>query len=210
MKKKATLVQRVGDCKFDSKNKHNCTLYIDGDWVTNNSTGLVYRGYTPKGIDHVENESGYHMCNELDTSTRRTISSKTNVCVLGNGQYMGLKISNDKIGYNGRLANDYLSKNPVVVYYQLATPVITEIDLEGFPYIYKDGHIFLNSEIAPVVEIDYSINQSQQIQSNNETLQRHELDILDLDNLIVSFVDCEYRLKLLAFNIQHDILGECK
>lgn len=200
MKKKATLIQRVGICKFDSKDKYDCRLYIDGDWATNNSTGLIYRGYTPKGIDHVENESGYHICNSLTTSTRRGISSKTDVCVLGNGQYMGLKISNDKIGYNGRLANDYLSKNPVVVYYQLATPVITEVDLEGFPYIYKDGHIFLNGEITPTVGIEYSINQGHRISSQVETLQRHEQQFTKLERYFADLVHSDYNFALLRFS----------
>lgn len=101
----------------------------------------------------------------------------------------------------------WFEANPTTVYYQLTTPVVTEIDLENFPLVYKDGHIFLNSEIAPVVEIDYNINQSQQIQSNNETLQRHELDILDLDNLIVSFVNAEYNLRLLKFNMELSMMA---
>ena len=201
MKKKATLIQRVGICKFDSKDKYDCRLYIDRDWAANNSTGLVYRDYTPKGIDLVENESGYHICNSLTTSTRITISSKTDVCVLGDGQYIGLKISNDKIGYNGRLANDYLSKNPVVVYYQLATPVITEVDLEGFPYIYKDGHIFLNSEIAPTTEIIYSINQCQQISASNEDIIRHEKELTYLQKLIAQYVQVDYESALLSLKV---------
>ena len=200
MKKKATLIQRVGMCKFDSKDKYNCGLYIDGDWATNNSTGFIYRGYTPKGIDHVENKNGYHICSDLATSTRTDIHSKTNICVLGDGQYMGLKISNDKVGYKGTLANDYLSKNPITVYYELATPVVTEINLEEFPLVYKDGHIFLNSEIAPVVEISYNVNQTQQIQANNETLQRHELDIDNLDSLIAGFIHADYQLRLFQFD----------
>lgn len=100
-----------------------------------------------------------------------------------------------------------LHANPLVTTYPLETPIITEIDLDGYPYIYKDGHIFLNSEIAPVVEINYNVNQSQQIQSNNETLQRHELDILDLDNLIVSFVNAEYNLRLLKFDMELSMMA---
>lgn len=101
----------------------------------------------------------------------------------------------------------WLTQNPITVQYELAEPVITEIDLEGFPYIYKDGHIFLNSEIAPVVEIDYNVNQSQLIIGNGETLLRHEQEILDLDKLIVSFVDCEYRLRLLKFDMELSMIA---
>ena len=119
-----------------------------------------------------------------------------------------LRIYKGKVSSNNTtILREYLSKKPVTVCYELATPVVTEIDLENFPLVYKDGHIFLNSEIAPVVEIDYNINQSQQIQANNETLQRHELDILDLDNLIVSFVNAEYNLRLLKFNMELSMMA---
>ena len=112
-----------------------------------------------------------------------------------------------KTTLGAKTVKQWFEANEVSVYYQLETPVVTEIDLENFPLVYKDGHIFLNSEIAPVVEIAYNINQSQQIQSNNETLQRHELDILDLDNLIVSFVNAEYNLRLLKFNMELSMMA---
>ena len=102
---------------------------------------------------------------------------------------------------------NWLRSNNIVTLYELETPIVTEIDLENFPFIYKDGHIFLNSEIAPVVEIAYNVNQTQQIQANNETLQRHELDILDLDNLIVSFVNAEYNLRLLKFDMELSMMA---
>ena len=84
----------------------------------------------------------------------------------------------------------YLSLNPITVYYELATPIVTEVDIEGFPYIYKDGHIIINStDITPTIEIGYNINQSQQIKSCNETLIRHEKDIMQLDELISLYVN---------------------
>ena len=85
---------------------------------------------------------------------------------------------------------------------QLATPIITEIDLEGFPYIYKDGHIFLNTDIAPVSEITYSINQQQQIEASNEDLMRHEKKITNLHKLIATYVNVEYESTLLALNLE--------
>ena len=77
----------------------------------------------------------------------------------------------------------YFDSHPLDLHHELATPIITEIDLEGYPYAYKDGHIFLNSDIAPTTEITYSINQAQQIESANENLQRHEKEISHLQDL---------------------------
>lgn len=206
MKKKATLIQRVGHVMLDGSEEWGVYPTMEQDKT------LLFQSKA----DCKQGKSSHCVSDRFPYS-----GSLWNSGFDGEGVMMGgggstykrvdLRIYKGKVSSNNTtILREYLSKNPVTVYYELATPVITEVDLEGFPYVYKDGHIFLNSEIAPVVEINYNINQSQQIQSNNETLQRHELDILDLDNLIVSFVDCEYRLKLLAFNIQHDILGECK
>lgn len=214
MKKKATLIKRLDCITFDGSSDENWHTwgstnstshlnnyhYVDG---TNNTKNLKVKVDPSWIVSRLGYGGGYN-------------SKKTGATL--NSSYFAFSIPKNSIGAGSgdtdsmyeKSGRAWLSQNPITVYYELATPVVTEIDLENFPLVYKDGHIFLNSEIAPVVEIDYNINQSQQIQSNNETLQRHELDILDLDNLIVSFVDCEYRLKLLAFNIQHDILGECK
>lgn len=94
-----------------------------------------------------------------------------------------------------------LSQNPTTVLYELVTPIITEIDLEGYPYVYKGGHIFLNSEIAPTTQITYNINQSHQIESANENLQRHEKEISRLQKLIAQYIQVEYESTLLSLKI---------
>ena len=103
----------------------------------------------------------------------------------------------DKVG----IFKQWLSQNPLTVLYELNTPIITEIDLEGYPYAYKDGHIFLNSEIAPTTQITYSINQAQQIESANENLQRHEKEISHLQKLIAQYIQVEYESTLLSLKI---------
>ena len=102
---------------------------------------------------------------------------------------------------NTQALQSLLSQNPITVLYELATPIITEVDLEGFPYIYKDGHIFLNSDIAPTTQITYSINQAQQIESANENLQRHEKEISHLQKLIAQYIQVEYESTLLSLKI---------
>lgn len=96
----------------------------------------------------------------------------------------------------------WMRDNTPVVTYRLATPVITEIDLEGYPYIYKDGHIFLNTDIAPTSEITYSINQQQQIEASNEDLMRHEKKITNLHKLIGTYVNVDYKNTLLSLNLE--------
>lgn len=95
--------------------------------------------------------------------------------------------------------NELLGKS---VYYELATPIITEVDIEGYPYIYKDGHIFLNGEIAPKIEIKYSINQSHIIESQNQDVLRHEKEIDYLYKLIGEYVRADYTSTLMTLNLE--------
>ena len=210
MKKKATLIQRVGvdiyngsetwSCYNESSSKtvegycHTVQNLGGGAGNTNllsNSFRANYRSI------HNRDEEGVGSQQDATYSNVRICISRTKLFPLG------YTVGQNQVAYFQK----WLQSNPVTVLYPLLTPVVTEIDLESFPLVYKDGHIFLNSEIAPVVEIDYNINQSQQIQSNNETLQRHELDILDLDNLIVSFVNAEYNLRLLKFDMEMSMMA---
>ena len=96
----------------------------------------------------------------------------------------------------------WLTQNPITVQYELAEPVVTEVDLSGFPYIYKEGHIFLNGEIASVTEIKYSINQSHMIEASNQDLIRHQKEIDYLYKLIGEYVRVDYKNTLLSLNLE--------
>ena len=186
-KKKATLIQRIKSTVFNGSEDWNSSSYSHDKLVE-----FVYHG-------------GVQIAHTV-FSDRFATGGVDVERVAFSGRSIYIRILKTKVS-NVDSFKKWLSQNPLTVQYGLQTPLITEIDLESFPLVYKDGHIFLNSEIAPVVEIDYNVNQSQQIQANNETLQRHELDILDLDNLIVSFVDCEYRLRLLKFDMELSMMA---
>ena len=85
---------------------------------------------------------------------------------------------------------------------RLETPIITEVNLEGYPYVYKDGHIFLNTEIAPTTEVTYSINQAHQIESSNEDILRHQKEINYLYGLIAQYVQVQYEAELIDIALQ--------
>ena len=85
---------------------------------------------------------------------------------------------------------------------QLDTPIITEVNLEGYPYICKGGHIFLNTEIAPTTEVTYSINQAHQIESSNEDILRHQKEINHLYELIAQYVQVQYETELIDIALQ--------
>ena len=211
MKKKGTLIKRLDCITFDGSSDENWHT-----WGSTNSTSHLNNYHYVDGTNNTKN-----LKVKVDPSWIVSrlgygggYSSKKTGATL-NSSYFAFSIPKNSIGAGSGDTNSmyeksgraWLSQNPITVYYELATPVVTEIDLENFPLVYKDGHIFLNSEIAPMVEINYNVNQSQLIIGNGETLLRHEQEILDLDKLIVSFVDCEYRLRLLKFNMELSMMA---
>lgn len=206
MKKKATLIKRIDKIVFDGKQRWLLWDNNPADVVS----GYVYydannMGYEPKSFgytinDRLPHNSGGHIATVEGARYTNYFTASLHK------SRIGVVRVNDTTT-NTHMVQRWYTENPMTMYYELAIPVVTEIDLENFPLVYKDGHIFLNSEIAPVVEINYNVNQAQLIQSNNETLQRHELDILDLDNLIVSFVNAEYNLRLLKFNMELSMMA---
>lgn len=197
MKKKATIVQRVG-CGTLGQQGHgynvaNSTIdtSLYQPWYTHDLGGLVANvqaNQTTMWSDKFLVETTHYVSKKGNSIHQYSDDSANFVgCIL-------------KSTLGAKTVQQWFEANNVTVYYQLKTPIVTEVDLDKYPFIYNDGHIFLNSEIAPVVEISYNVNQTQQIQANNETLQRHELDIDNLDSLIAGFIHADYQLRLFQFD----------
>lgn len=200
---KAKLVQRIAyetyvgeelwGCYNENVNKKVEGYFVSSKGVVDVSanTNLFSQPFRP-------NDASIHMRNEEGVGTSSTGSS-VRICINRDKLYpLGyFATGGNKVGF----FKQWLSKNPTTVLYELKTPIITEIDLEGYPYAYKDGHIFLNSDIAPTTQITYSINQTQQIESANENLQRHEKEISHLQKLIAQYIQVEYVSTLLSLKL---------
>ena len=192
---KAKIIQRVGKVvlngseviSLDYPHAYNDTIAfkVGNTSLPNKDNGGIISD-TLKGVDG----DGYWLKDEENIMTANLNNFK--------GRILRSKLTLQ----NAEGVKRHLQQNPLTVYYELATPVITEVDLEGFPYIYKDGHIFINSEIAPTSEITYSINQQHQIEASNEDLMRHEKKITNLHKLIGTYVNVEYESTLLALNLE--------
>ena len=185
---KAKIIQRVGKVILDGSENWGYTP----DWVKGETIGFYLLNDKSNGFCLSDKFIFYHGINSVD---HECVSFPKNA-------WLGVRIKVDKLGTQDVDGfKQYLQQNPLTVYYDLATPIVTEIDLEGYPYVYKDGHIFLNSEVAPTTEIIYSINQAQQIESANENLQRHEKEISHLQKLIAQYIQVEYESTLLSLKI---------
>lgn len=208
MKKKATLIQRIKTVTLDGSSDERWTGYNDdsarvtqgfyhnvSDLVIARANVNLYCDTLQPNINAIHSRDGRGVGTHNDGSNNRNIR----LCLLKN-ELIPYGFS-EPLKTNENVLRKWLQDNPTTVCYELATPVVTEVDLEGYPYIYKDGHIFLNSDIAPTTQITYSINQAQQIESANENLQRHEKEISRLQKLIAQYIQVEYESTLLSLKI---------
>ena len=198
MKNKATLIQRVGHVVFTSNLGYNAE-----------QDSLKTSLFTSPAI--YPQASGVRMCNRFLNDEKSNLmldsmQAKTESEGLGSWsskENFNIRILASRLGGipSTSAMTNWLKENPVTILYHLKTPIVTEIDLEGFPYIYKEGHIFLNSEIAPTTEITYSINQCQQISASNEDIIRHEKELTYLQKLIAQYVQVDYESALLSLKV---------
>ena len=201
---KAKLIQRVGKAVFDGSSDE--VMWFNTGW-TNGDCVACYWDVNRMSLPNKKFGKTNMVCDKFPT-VRASIVANGGI-VTGEGiwgedgssvMYISLnKTKLTELSVNG--FRQWASQNPFTVLYELKTPIITEIDLEGYPYAYKDGHIFLNSDIAPTTQIIYSINQAQQIESANENLQRHEKEISRLQKLIAQYIQVEYESTLLSLKV---------
>ena len=119
-----------------------------------------------------------------------------------NGQYLQINVNGMIKNVTRDLLQNWLKQNPITVYYELAEPKIIEIRLKGYPFVYEDGSISLNTDIAPVTRTSYNVNQHQLINSQNETIIRHDKQISDLYDYIEIYLDEIYRMELFKMQLE--------
>ena len=97
---------------------------------------------------------------------------------------------------------EYLKANPITLCYQRISPIITTIDVQGFPYAYKDGHVQLSSDyngqsLTPKIEYSLPINRNCQIRTNQAMVERHQKQIDELQAIILAnLVNNQYKQTL--------------
>ena len=215
MKNKATLIQRVGEI-------YATTSYMSASYFSASSSNnyrnekscafLYNLKNTVLPFNRGETREGAIVCEGLPSYNGNTWNTSIYTCAISgvNSSYdfcfrfpnsETLITLNDSDDMVRKQFNRHLNNKNMKLLYELKTPIITEVDIEGFPYIYKDGHIFLNSEIAPTTEITYSINQCQQISASNEDIIRHEKELTYLQKLIAQYVQVDYESALLNLKV---------
>lgn len=92
----------------------------------------------------------------------------------------------------------WLSQNPITIQYELATPIVSTIDVQGFPHAYKNGHIQLSSDsiepsLTPTVTYKVPVSRMGQIASNTKSNLRQSIKLDQLEVLVYqSLINSEY------------------
>lgn len=95
-------------------------------------------------------------------------------------------------------AKEWISKNPITLYYELAEPVVTQLP-ESQMRIFKNGHLRFDTMVAPISSHTVQLNKSAQI-------ERSVREVNSLDNK-VSKLEALYDDLLLSTSVNIDLLG---
>ena len=142
--------------------------------------------------------------NVLYITNQATINEKE--CVVGNVSY---DYGNREIAYfppevitSFEGIKNHLQQNPITVYYELATPIIHEIQLKGYPHVYENGTVTLNTDTPHQTLVSYNVNQEQLINTQNETIIRHDQQIDDLYYYIEMYLEEIYQMELFRMKLE--------
>ena len=194
------LIRRIGKVVLDRSEDWKTTINLDG---------LTYRyslDFKFKTSDNYNNVDNI-ICNDLATKNFPNIynNGEKGITTWWSNDYIKKTIviclSNN---YSLEQFKEWLSQNPITVYYELETPIIIELPA---PYlrIFKDGHLTFNTLVAPESSHVIQLNKSAQIERSIREVQGldNRINVLEnnYDNLMLSTIsrlndlELDYTLK---------------
>jgi hypothetical protein len=99
---------------------------------------------------------------------------------------------------NGDINSNTLVTDGTKTQYKLSSPIMTKVDVQGFPHAYKNGHIQLSSgstepSLTPTVTYKVPVSRVGQIASNTKSNLRQTIKLDQLEVLVYqSLINAEY------------------
>lgn len=99
---------------------------------------------------------------------------------------------------NGDINSNTLVTDGTKTQYKLSSPIMTKVDVQGFPHAYKNGHIQLSSgsiepSLTPTVTYKVPVSRMGQIASNTKSNLRQSIKLDQLEVLVYqSLINTEY------------------
>lgn len=210
-------VQRIGEYTVNGTETSWFT-YIDTTGANNNYLNQTSCAF---GVHLTGKAKGNGiLCDKLPTRSVGWWANKNTeegICGIDNDNRIFLRVKNEKTGvlYTDNVptalekVKTYLASNPVTVQYELATPIVSTIDIQGFPHAYTNGHVQLSSgsieqSLTPKVEYSVVTNRNGQIRSNQKMVERHQKQLDRLQAMILTnLVNTQYEQTLT--NLKYDL-----
>lgn len=187
-------VQNIGETVLDGSDDEN--------WSTNNTEGTTTNRFISPSLQNSNVDQttgvGQFLCDKLKTEVWNQ-TSRLGLTINGQDVF----IYNASIDYSASAIKQWLSQNPVTVQYELATPIVKQINVEGYPYAYENGHILLGSgsqeqSLTPTIEYSIVANRGGQIRSNQRMVERHQKKLDSLYAMtLVNMIDSQYNQTLM-------------
>ena len=188
------LIRRVGKVVLDGSD------YVALDFAPSQSNTLAF--VVRQGVHYnIDNEPILN--NRFINADGNTYWSKDAECIMSSAsnqfkiRILRSKLSSaDPIGFKR-----WLSQNPTTVYYELETPVVTDI-IPPSLRIFKGGNISFNTLVAPESSHLVQLNKSAQIERSIREVQELDNKVINLegsyDNMIL---DITQQLELLELEM---------
>lgn len=193
-------VQRIGEVVLDGSQN------VASWWNTTSTIGVTISIPTMKNISNL-------VCDRLPVVYYGNINNDTydteGIASWDNGNVVRFRILKSKLtteDVDG--VKQYLAINPITVQYELTTPTVTTIDVQGFPHAYKDGHVQLSSghsgqSLTPKVEYSLPTNRNGQIRSNQKMVEKHQKELDKLQAIVLAnLVNSQYNQTLTTLNYE--------
>lgn len=193
---KTQLVQRVGKVVLDGSENWSLQTDFAQQYSTVGYSVMVENGFNMNGKDNniiSETYTPYNQ-NYLHTNDGEGITIGYGRCYIRSNV---CETSANTITFK-----NYLQENPITVYYELATPIIHEIQLKGYPYVYENGTVTFNTDTPHKTLVSYNVNQEQLINTQNETIIRHNQQIDDLYYYIEMYLEEIYQTELFRMKLE--------
>ena len=193
------LIRRVGKVVFDGSEDWETTINLDG---LTYRYSLIFKFKTSDNHYNVDNI----ICNDLATKNFPNIynNGEKGITTWWSDDYIRKAIviclSNN---YSLEQFKEWLSQNPITVYYELETPITTELPA---PYlrIFKDGHLTFNTLVAPESNHVVQLNKSAQIERSIREVQSLDSRVGKLESFYDDMMlETNHKLSLLNYDFEY-------
>lgn len=140
------------------------------------------------------------ICNKLKSKQ----TTREDSCIYFSAKYPLITFHKDSLdtfdmqGFNAKIDSMNLE-----IQYELETPIVKQVNVEGYPYAYENGHVLLKSgsqeqSLTPTIEYSIVANRGGQIRSNQRMVERHQKKLDSLYAMtLVNMIDSQYKQVLM-------------